>query len=177
MRMRLKRRARRAVQPDDVRSENWTILCEGPSVLRAKPEDVLDGPVVAVNQAIRLHGTLCKVDVWCCEDGPRETPGFKPPRNVIAWSGSLKIWPWEKRYNIKCTGDEPPRLVGGKRNQNTIFRTIDRCVVRGAKHIRVIGADMNSPEQAERWKDERRLFAGLQAKCRNLGILLERYEC
>ncbi len=48
-------------QPKPLNVEEWTILCPGPSLADWDPSEALDGPIIAVNEAI---GLIDDADVW-----------------------------------------------------------------------------------------------------------------
>ena len=193
-------------QPEPLRVENWTILCPGPSLEGFKPEDALEGPVIAVNEAI---GLIDSPDVWGLTKIPAEiNPALEDyglSVSAVAGNHEQRIW---TRSSVKkvALGDRvdrtfPSRKPALERFMGVATRTewsqapwlglVAIAITLGAKHIRVIGADMkghgyagipNGPfgyrdepdtDDVRRWRMEQRVVEMAVADAKNAGVTIE----
>lgn len=143
-----------------IRAERFNVLAEGPSILQRTPEELLEGPTVAINWAMQLHSWRgFPVDVWSCIDGPKRLwapVAIHAPRHFIIWSkpghaNRFKNLMGSRHDDVQIDLGEPlhhtdfpwPTVAGsGLNHGKTIFYTIAMCVLSGAKHIRLMGCDM-----------------------------------
>jgi len=147
------------------------VLCEGPSVLRVLPEDLLPGPTVAINQALRLSRRF-EILSWSLQDDPiKKTVRFGLEGEHSLWDRVKDYQPegffniWSKPKHIDALASLPGLRPGtriecglpaidatfpfkvkqhpvGLRSGFTIFQTLAHAIIRRARHIRVFGADM-----------------------------------
>lgn len=138
------------------------VLCEGPSVLEARPEDLLPGPVLAVNHAIALSSTL-PVDCWATVDDPRNlwewgrehlhrtTKLLSTENNLPVWHRLIGMRSVNRRLYASSpvfmeavpeTGEgyigedgKPPLLP-------TVVHALGWLRKVGARHVRLFGCDM-----------------------------------
>lgn len=144
-------------QPEPLRVEDWTILCPGPSLENYTPSDALEGPVIAVNEAI---GLIDKPDVWGLTKIPAEiNPALEDyglSVGMVAGDPEQRIW---TRLNLskKHLRGRVDRTFPSRKPALEKFMGISTriewsqapwlgfaaiAITLGAKRIRVIGADM-----------------------------------
>ena len=180
---------------------NWNIICEGPSAVAATQADMLDGPTVAVNMAIRACHQGIQVDCWAMEDDPRLLWKYVQdclPQFKMVW-GALdfrEVWEsfgykpdhlflWEQTRTMGKTDKGDDMVLP------TVFIALMKAKVHGAERIRLFGADMEgsgSPYTswrpwaedacglAHRWENERLVLARAYRRLRGDGCRLERWK-
>jgi hypothetical protein len=147
------------------------ILCEGPSILKVQQDDLLPGPTVAINLALRMTRRF-DILSWALQDDPlRNKEWFGLDGTPHLWDlvkdyqpdDFFTIWSKPKWFDrlqwlpglrqgtrIECglpamDGAFPFKVKQfpvGLRSGYTIFQTICHAIIRRARHIRVFGADM-----------------------------------
>lgn len=182
----------------------WNIISEGPSAAYVTKADLLDGPVVAINMAIRKAEEF-RVHVWAVEDDPRVIwKHAKPyhPELMMVWGAVNHAQTWLRKYPAsKLYLTEPSLLMDPVDNVapvlSTIFPTLVKAQAHGARCIRVFGADMRgsgspftkwrpgllgawteeeSEQYAARWRVERRMFAHAIRRAKEEGVRIERWK-
>lgn len=184
-------------------SERCNVLCEGPSIQDLDLEDLLDGPVVAVNHTLSLVTKGVPIDVWATVDDPKnlwewaqpylepETKLFSTENNLLVWTELLgnepeRLYVWEPTYMEGFMDDEgkAPLLP----TLSMVFPWLFKV---GVRHVRLFGVDMRgssshlhqaipySDDEDDgwdlRWDVERRLLAVTMRKFRELGGRIERW--
>lgn len=145
------------------------VLCEGPSILRLRKEDLLHGPVVAVNHALSLEGYRgLRVDLWATSDNPEtlrkwslpfRRPGLRywtTDPHLHLWSTQEEIVPQGLLYSVEETVMEET-ASGALTVLPTVFPLLAWLQRVGAEHIRIFGSDMEgsgSPIGHEPWVPE-----------------------
>lgn len=144
------------------REANVNVLCEGPSISSLRADDLLPGPVVAVNHALSLSGDI-QVDFWATIDHPKNLwewgqshlhPAcrlFTTENNLLFWLellGSMEAVS-ERLYALKptfmeATEDEPAFLDDNGRPAliPTVIHVVSWLYQIGVERVRVFGADM-----------------------------------
>lgn len=179
------------------------VLCEGPSILRVTRQDLLPGPVVAVNHALALSDRL-PVDFWATVDDPKllwdwselhRPEGFKlftTENNSTYWLDLLG----EEAFNEKAYAWQPTFMehLGTPEQKAPVLPTVIPVLAWlshvGCEHVRLFGCDMTgqnshlselpySSEEDEgweyRWAIERQLISICHKKYRARGKRLERW--
>lgn len=173
-------------------------------MLELRPENLLPGPVVAVNHAIKISHKI-PVDMWASVDAPAALYGRHSLehnksirflstedcailwRDLLGANGIRRVYVWPEKL-MKDFLDErglPPKMP-------TLVTTLAWTFKQGARHVRVFGSDMTgtgsplaedepwNPETSEinsfRWAIERKLFAEAQKRYRADGRRLERWR-
>lgn len=185
-------------------SESCNVLCEGPSIQELDLDDLLDGPVVAVNHTLALAARGVPIDCWATVDNPTnlwgwaqeyladDTKLFSTENNCLAWWEILgedcfqRLYVYEPTYMEGFLDDEgkPPLLP-------TLMLVFPWLWKVGVKNVRLFGVDMqgsSSPLHSGevystseddgwdlRWDVERRLLAITMKKFRDLGGRIERW--
>jgi len=145
----------------EMEAESWNILCEGPSIYKATPADLLPGPLVAINDAVRLrHLGIPKL--WAVidpVDDKRKSAVWLRNRDhlplpLTVWTPERRKRHWDMIQLPKgLTVETHPRIIpkpaqkerdpwDEQAEQLTVFMTIRECVTHGGKHIRIFGCDM-----------------------------------
>ena len=185
--------------------ETANVLADGPSVLKVRDRDLLPGPTIAVNCALRMQ-PFVRVDAWAVVDAPvvlwdavREH--FKPHMDILTTGNNLESW--EKRVDLtRILAVEPIYIseagveVIDARGRKILMPTITFALAylfkyREARHVRVFGADMrgehgplhpflrfseeDTQTSRQRWIAERVAFAQCIRWYRGEGRRLERY--
>lgn len=147
-----------------MRTETWSVLATGPSLRRVRPEDLAEGPVVALNLAVL---SPLPRDFWCCLDGHLKFEQVWGPLKFEQRRRELPLLmctetaaPHWQALGIRCWPF--PATEAGFRHQNlrasrantfpvfhiTILAAISRCVGLGAKRVDVWGCDLAGHEHA-----------------------------
>lgn len=182
---------------------NWSILCPGPSLRRYIQFEADQGCIISVNSAI----LKCTADYWAIIDD--ET--FESVLNKVGQTqlkvmiGDTTLWvpeKWQGRatrgkirpifwsFKRETFGNLPAEMDighGWRWNERTVFAAIALAIKKGARVIRIYGADMQGSgycvkgvenkkmvHTPERWLEERILFEQAQAICKKNQIELIR---
>lgn len=140
----------------------YNVLCAGPSSPYVRSTDLIDGPLIAINRAIR---TSLPVWCWAAIDDPVLLYPWWP--EVFArrdmWYFTLDAWLWRlERLGVcleRCFSAEPVYLAfpdqrgevilledrrGRRGSLPTITKVLGWLTARlGAREIRVLGCDMH----------------------------------
>lgn len=200
----------RALEPLYARSwpekgeEKVNVLCEGPSIQRLEREDLLPGPVVAINHAISLSSKL-PIDCWATVDDPkklwrwskryrpRELKLFTTENNLGFWAKLLgeggfnkKMYAWVPTYmeHLATPTEKAPVIP-------TVITVLSWLAsLKDTKHVRLYGCDMRGSESPlspggfseeedigwqYRWAIERHFISLMTKKYRASGKRLERW--
>jgi hypothetical protein len=186
---------------------NWAITCPGPSLRFAAPV-YDDGCLIAVNAAVLHEPAGCPADYWALMDPEVFKSVIDAPfnlRNLIIWTdwnfgnSAEKVAGWKESHReafrdflVFTYGDLPKKVdLGANRlwKSYSVFTAVSLAILRGAKVIRVYGADMagqgyflpsfensRTNHSEKRWADETFFFRQAQNACARQGIrlLLER---
>lgn len=142
---------------------DWTIISGGVSRASLGFDDLLEGPVVAINRAVDAP---VLIDIWSVWD----TPGLIPTPSILpraVWVSELYAKVWAKRHpeTEVVVSDLGPPLVRGGKVPSTLEFSIETAIRLGGQRIRVLAADMEgdwgaSPEKEwDRWPYERERMA------------------
>lgn len=188
------------------RLERVTVVCEGPSALRASPADLhaaaLDGPIVAVNRAIAFSDVL-PIDVWATTDDPRnlwewaqphlhdETKLLSVEDKVIVWQKLLpdfsRLYAWHpSSMDAEGLQDEH----GLHPLVPSLFPVLAWLLHVGARDVRLLGVDMvgsgtpfldDYSDDADegyqiRWAVEREMLAHTARHYRARGARITRWD-
>lgn len=190
--------------------ERVTVVCEGPSACEASPDQLfsacLNGPIVAVNRAIAFSDVL-PVDAWATMDDPRflwdwaqaylhpttklfsgdDTPNILLWRDILTDDGLGRLYTRPPTYMDELAeaseDGKAPMLP-------TLFHTLAWLLQVGAKHVRLVGCDMQGsgsplgpewdpfPDEGHvlRWNVERELLAHSTKHYRARGARIERWQ-
>jgi hypothetical protein len=181
------------------------VLADGPSVLQVQEDDLLPGPTIAINCAIRMQ-PFVPVDVWASVDSPdllwdAVEGHFQPEMDVLTTANNLLAW--ERHVELpRILAVEPIYLSkdgvesrderGRKILMPTMIFVLAYLVkYRNVQHVRVFGADMqgingplhpflpfdpvNDEHHDQRWGAERIAFAEATRIFRAEGRQLERF--
>jgi len=180
----------------------WNVLAEGPSIKRLRVSDLLDGPVVAINDAVRLPVPVhywAVIDPVSMQEGnvfARNAPHLRPPLKV--WVPERRLRFWDRLELPEGVTLEPhPRDLKATQvkgswdqmaEQLSIFMSIAECARHGAKRIKVFGADMRGQgnailgwkeeerqQELDRWSNERAKFVSMVAQGAERGVKIERW--
>lgn len=161
---------------------NATVLARGPSLLRCTPDDVLEGPVLAINAAIE-HRCI-PAQFWVCLDEPSNAyPAIadnpepwrpNPAPVLVTRQGAAAYW-----ARVPTAG----MFVHDGRYKWSIILALWHAQKIGATRVRVLGADMEGRNYAygppggfvphERWKAERAALARAGTELANCGVAVE----
>ena len=194
--------------------ENWTIISAGPSAARVTDNWILDGPVVAINRGLQMAVDQgVDVDVWACWDHPGNLlPDLLSPTYLInissMWVGApmwhkmhlealsklkperaKEVLEWQKlvpaQAGFRCMNMGAIPIKDGARSAFCLLCACEKAVDLGAKHIRVLGADMNGgwvedltedecrKLEFDRWAHEREAVSGMIAAAEKIGVEIE----
>jgi len=145
-------------------SKEWNVLAEGPSIYAATPRDLLRGPIVAINDAVRLRHlgrarywavidapSPRRLNVWQrnCAHLPRPLTVWLPERRRREW---LKIQRGDKNYSSRWGWLElepharNPSAQPGSWDEISeclsVFMALRECAAHGGTRIRLFGCDM-----------------------------------
>lgn len=190
--------------------ERWAIIAGGPSTAKVRNVDLDRRSVVAVNLGIKAD---CRVDYWCFIDDPYTSPlfdiegvaGAYNARGIsrpIVWTCLQHVGPTLRKARecgLECMAVDgfPARheilrhYIPWKTRFNwgsrSIFMAIAGAISRGARDIRVWGADMQgaggfgrgwTPEESaadrKRWWRERLLWRMAHLEATRNGITIDR---
>lgn len=140
--------------------ERWNILCPGPSLHAAEVGRSTSAATVALNAAINYRGGC---DYWCVQDPPQGFDWFAQFKDAYrAWKPTL-WWeertlrdvplrlPWLSRAVVEDTeATKRQRHLLGWREvdvysiwfNRSLWTAVLKCVLAGAKEIRLFGSDM-----------------------------------
>lgn len=185
---------------------DWNVIAPGPSALALDRRELLLGPTVLVNRSVALWRRLRGLPlVWASSDRPQRLPEEVILEGLEAVSRGVELWvgkaePWKE------LGVEPALEMhsGGRsfvahdpldgpdewRAAPTLLLAIEYAVQRGARRLKVFGADMRGScrferqfeawvpeedsEEQRRWGYERRIWAQFLAAAKRDGISIER---
>jgi hypothetical protein len=138
------------------------VLLEGPSIRELDVNDLMDGPVVAVNRAILLSDRI-PIDCWATVDQPSnlwgtckehlhpETTLFTSGNNLSMWEDLIgdevyqRMYSWNPTY-MGATDDDPEGFFdcdGRPPLMPTIFHVLPwLSFLEGTEHVRLFGCDM-----------------------------------
>lgn len=186
--------------------ETANVLADGPSILKVRERQLLPGPTIAVNCAIRMEPWL-PIDVWAVVDAPSVlwdavNGHFKDHMDILTTGNNLVAW--ERRVPLQRILAVEPIYIseagvdvidakGRKILMPTLIFTLAYLFkYRKSEHVRVFGADMkgeNGPlhpflpfrekdtdHSRMRWIAERVAFAQCIRWYRKEGRRLERYS-
>jgi hypothetical protein len=179
-------------------SECWTIISAGEHADAVRETDFLaDGPVVVVNRSLRLARRFSRVTHWAIFDSPKVRPKIAtwphrwwPERHLDVFTQVSCVEQWARligprirSYGILPGGlyEVEPSEDGAKQFKNvpTIPLLVNQLPLAwGAKHIRVLGADMAGDMGKDwpgRWEYERELFQKMRAGWLDRGVLVESF--
>jgi hypothetical protein len=146
----------------------WNLISAGPSMMQVKPADLLQGgTTIAINRAISIRNRV-PVDIWACWDDPERLfrlgygEHIYPPLTV--WVGPRQFFHF---YEAGMRGFDPPEwerflhpeiglrcMPWGVHDYDhaqlgpvgktvfTLIYAIEKAVDLGARHIRLMGVDM-----------------------------------
>jgi hypothetical protein len=142
------------------RDGDWpfvNVLADGPSILQAQSFELLDGPTVAINCAIRMEPFL-PIDVWAAVDAPgllwdAVNQHFKEHMDVLTTGNNLLAWdalglPMERILAVEPIYLEKDGVqVEDERGRKVLMPTMIFTLAylvkyRNARAVRVFGADM-----------------------------------
>lgn len=147
----------------EVRFQEATVICEGPSACLASHEAlraaILDGPVVAVNRAIAFSA-IVPVDAWATLDDPNHLWRWAQPHlhhrtklfssdgapNILWWRDILGDANLGRLYTRQPTYmDELAEFTesGQAPMVPTLFHVLAWLLQVGVKRVRLIGCDMD----------------------------------
>lgn len=160
--------------PLRVHGPNWNIISGGASMLQLTKDDLLDGPVVAVNRAIQVSNVRnIKVDIWAAWDDPDREPvspegntpwslyqPYVPDYRLMMWVALEHLGAWIQRMYMRSAFAVMPGAIfqtgflpEGKhacKTVPTVFLVVEEAIKWGAKRIRLLCADMDGNENPTR---------------------------
>ena len=181
------------------------VLADGPSVLETREEDLLPGPVVAINCSLRMSSFL-PIDVWASVDAPshlwdavnghlgEDVDILSTGNNVQAWADRVDVG---RLLIVEPTYlEEEGTFLRDERGRKLMMPTIIYVLgylrkYRNSSHVRIFGADMqgtngplhpflpfeyaNDEAATMRWDMERKILARATRLYREEGRRVERY--
>lgn len=190
---------------------NWAVLCPGPSLSKKQVWQHNSGCLIAVNGAI----DICLPAYWAVMD-PHVFPlcrnsAVRCAQHSILWTHKnfehcglslcdrktgkviwgpedhaiFRTWECEMYDDLKGIFQNDHEICW---RENTFFSALALAILKGAKHIRIYGADMfgtgyfkdgltncRTKHTPSRWNFERKIFKEITQRANAQNIRIERY--